>query len=348
MRKIFLFIFIALTGCLPSELDNLQSFEYRFDELEVVEPLVDIEFSEPPEVPREPGGVEVSGETDLLVRDVVQAVVDEDIDDTNITIIEQFAEVAPEVPTQLLIDEVTNDWIVGVFNGTVTPSEELILLNDEFEKIEEFLPYFSQLRFPNIDGIEFRGRRQNLERNFNLLDLVVLNKSQDVMSLVTPCKEAAEVLYVANLEELNRQAESQIADARTFYASLITFYETEYVDNLNAQGDELYDEYLRDFEEFAIVFNTAIENLNYPEIIVRGLKAYLASYVIQSINDLNEWFSIYLTSIDAAKEGNISRLENELNSVLEVIDRNLNEAIARQTTLFNNAVNNCHDQGFGG
>ncbi|WP_289029903.1 hypothetical protein [uncultured Algoriphagus sp.] len=351
MRKYLFVLFLGavMVACLPAELDNLQSFEYRFDELEEVDPLPEVEFPEPPEVPQEPGGVEVTESTDQLVRDVVQAVIDEDIDQINLTIIEQFAQVAEnEVPTEVLVAEVTNDWIAGIFDGSVTPSPELQFINDEFENIEDFLPYFSQLKFPNVDGIEIRGR---LIIDGIPLDPPKINlpsSNLEITSLVTPCKEAAEELYLANIQELTDQAAVQRAEAEAFYADLITFFETEYVNELNAQGDLLYEQYATDFEEFAIVFNNAIDDLSYPETIIRGLKVYLAAYVIQSYENLNEWFSSYLLSIDVAKEGNIDRLKTELNLVLDEIDQNLAAGIAEQTTLYNEAVNNCHDQGFGG
>ena len=351
MRKILFISLLAalITACLPAELDNLQSFEYRFDELEVVEPLPEVEFPEPPEVPQEPGGVEITENTDLLVRDVVQAVIDEDIDEINITIIEQFAQVAEdEVPTEVLVAEVTNDWIAGIFDGSITPSPELQLINDEFESIEEFLPYFSQLKFPNVDGIEIRGRLVQDGIPMEIPKISLPQNTAEITSLVTPCKEAAEELYLANIQELTEQAAVQRAEAEVFYADLIGFFETEYVNDLNAQGDLLYEQYATDFEEFAIVFNNAIDDLNYPETIIRGLKVYLAAYVIQSYDNLNEWFDSYLLSIDVARDGNIDRLETELNLVLDEIDQNLATGIAEQTALYNEAVNNCHDQGFGG
>lgn len=343
--KVFVYIILLflVSSCLPAELDNIQAFEYSFPELEEVGELPEVVVVTPAEELPTEGDLIISEKAEELVVDVVEAVIDDNISDENITIIERFAEVAPEVSDEYINAEVSNEWIEGIFSGDLEPSPEFLRIKEEFEENEDFLAYLSQLEFPTVDGVIPGGRinfTKEKGKSFSPLQ-------SRVSSLVTPCKEAAEVLYLKNLKTLDDQYQAQIALVEAFYLNFPADYELNSILR-RARFSEVLQSKTDEIKAFAFTFGSAIEALDYPDNIKRGLRIYLVVFVLSSQTQLLEWDLNYQLAEDKALEKSLESVANEKQAALVTAKNNYDLAVSLQEQVYNGAVDNCHNQGAGG
>ncbi|MDG1277491.1 MAG: hypothetical protein P8O16_09440 [Algoriphagus sp.] len=344
MKSFTYIILLLLVGsCLPAELDNIQAFEYSFPELEEVEELPEVVVVTPTEELPTEGDLIVTEKGEKLVVDVVEAVIDDNISEENITIIESFAEVAPEVADDYINTEVTNEWIEGIFNGDVAPSQEFLQIQEEFEDNEEFVAYLAQLEFPTVDGVIPGGRVNPSKVQYKPIS----SPQNRLSSLVTPCKEAAEALYLENLQNLEDQYQAQIDLVEAFYLNFPADYELNSILR-RASFSEVLRSKTDEIKAFAFTFGSAIEALDYSDNIKRGLRIYLAVFVLSSRSQLLEWDLNYQLAEDKALEKSLESVQNEKQAALITAKNNYDLAVSLQEQIYNGAVDNCHNQGAGG
>lgn len=342
--KVFVFALLIFSGCVSEELDNIQAFRYKFPDLETVSPLPTVELTIPAEVEVIIGGILTGKFTDDLVKDVVEAVIDEDIDEVNLQVIDRFSKISPEVSTDELRQVVTNDWIEGVISGAIQPSSDLIKIAQIFKSDPDLVKYLSQLEYPKIDGFSIGGRIGVIDNFFkDFPDRELLRMS----SLVTPCRDAAELLYLENVEELERQAVLQIAQAKDFYDDLRNQAELNYNARLD-EKDKVIEENLKKLNDFVVFFNSAVDQLKYPEDVIRGLKIFIIAYVVQVREQLVAFGEAYLLAAIFERDKRIALINSEQTLAEFNIREGLKKAIDDQTKLYNDALNNCHNQGAGG
>lgn len=349
MKKYLLFLPVLFISCLPTELDNLDSFEYSFGEFEIVPEVPEVELPEVEEVPTESGTVKPSEKAENLVTNVEEAIVNNNLTPENLELIDKFAAAGGgDISDEEIISEVTDEWIEGVFNGDVEPSNDLKNITDEILTNDEFTGLFSEIEFPKVDGVEVRGR---MLIDGIIPDVLLPREVQAInqtSSLVTPCKEAAESVFNRNVAEINRLTDLQKASVRANYEPEIAFYRGPWLDGVIEQGQITYNEILSGLLTFAFRLNSSIDRLNYPTPVKRGLKAYLAAFVIQAINELNQWQISYNQAAELASEQNVNRVLNLILTKENELEANRLSLIAAQQALLTSALNNCHDQGAGG
>lgn len=343
-KKIFFYILsvLVLTGCVPSELDNIQAFEYSFPGLEIIDPLPLVITPVPAQVTETNGSISISNETSLLVQDVVAAVVDDNITEENLSLIEEFSNIAPNVPDNQILDGVDEAWILGVLDGSIQPSPEFLQIQAEFEAIISFDKYFIQLEVPTVDGFRPGDRlifekRENNYKGFNTR----------IESLVVPCKEAAEEIYLQNVKKLEDESAQQIQGIRDFYQVFLSQYELDYNTRI-ILGSQIIVDKTVEVLEFAIFFNNAIDDLDYPINVKRGLKSYLIAYVLDFVVQLKVFEKSFVLAADFARDKKVAAANLLRNEAIIEAEANLKAALLLQTTNYNSALNNCHNQGAGG
>jgi hypothetical protein len=350
MRKT-VFYWIVLAGlavfsCVPAELDNIEAFVYTFPELEEIDPLPELELTPPLEVVVEDGSISLTEKTEELVLDVEEAVVDDDLTDTNLELIEDFSELAQEISDDELIETINEEWLTGIIDGTIEPSPELEALADDFISNEEFFGYLTQLDLPKVDGVVPGGRMSWGSSGPNEL-LLNPRYVERVLSLVTPCKLAAEALFLENVKKLEDQASAQKAEAKNYYDNLkntrTSFWDQRTTNSLIAIRNTL-----NLIRSRLISFNRSVDLLRRPSWVKRGLKAYMAAWAIYMTRQYNQYLITAPIAYANAKATEIARIDQAYQDKIIEIESNLAIGINAVTEVYNTAVNNCHDQGSGG
>lgn len=186
----FVFLIVAWS-CVPSELDNIESFEYTFPGLEEVEPLPEVTLTTPPEVVQTTGKIVIPPAAEALTKDIKS--------EENLKVIETFTNVAPEVSSQEIITAVTDEWISGVLSGVITPTENQLKISNEFKENPELSKYLTQLELPTVNGVAPGGRLLlEMKPEIKLFGNELLIN----LTLVGPCKDAAEKIYLENVKTL--------------------------------------------------------------------------------------------------------------------------------------------------
>lgn len=336
---------LAVFSCVPVELDNIEAFVYTFPELEEVEPLPEPELTAPPEVTETDGDIVITEETEELVTNVEEAVANDNLTEENLALIDDFAEVGEEVSDEEVIETVTDEWIEGVLDETVTPSQEFEAIADEFESNPEFEDYLSQLDLPAVDGTVPGGRM--IFGTIDLEKFTPVRQVEKVQSLVTPCKEAAEAIYLRNLGTLEDQVAAQRAQAKTYYDGLAAQADALYATRL-AQRTAILNARLQSLRTYLVNFNRLVDRLRYPARVKRGLKIYAAAYTIRVSRQLFQWADAYARAAVFARDKRKSETAREYAAALARIESAFTQAKNSLTASYNTAVNNCHNQGSGG
>jgi hypothetical protein len=355
MKKIkFLFIPILLltAHCVPTELDNIEAFEYTFPELAAPEPLPDVVLVTPDKVVVTTGEIKVPQKAEELVTNVVEAIVADNISEENLTLIDSISELAPEVTNEYLFAEVDEAWIEGVLNGTIAPSSEFLQISNEFEDNEEFSALLSQFELPKIDGIVPGGRLQpyspkSREIGSNPVDV---KGNLRIAALVVPCKLAADSLYTANVTQLNNNATQQETKVKSDY-NLIRNQVNADNGALLISGAEAIAGSVVDLSTFAIQLNDAVDKLDplvYDDNVKRGLKIYVAAFVLQGKSQINDWLVVFNLAATESLAKNLNAVSIAEETILGIVKSNLKLALDDQATKYIAAVNNCHNQGAGG
>ena len=337
------FILFAITvSCVPAELDNIQAFKYTFPDLEIVDSLPEVAFTEPVAVVETDGDIIITTDADLLVQDVVAAVIDKNITQENLDVIQAFSETAANVSDEEIIDGITEAWILGILDGSIQPSAAFVQIEAEFEAIPEFAKYFAQLELPTIDGFRPGGRLifdkgEKLKNEFN----------SRIESLVTPCKEAAEEIYLINIKKLEDESVVQIQSIRDYYQVFISQYEQDYAARV-IFGTGLIAENTAELLDFVIFFNKSIDELDYPNSVKRGLKSYVIAFVLRYRAQQVQWEESFAIAAKFARDKRIATAIELNDEAILNVNSNLKAAILTQTTKYNTATNNCHNQGSGG
>lgn len=342
--KLLLFLIVILGSCVAAELDSIQAFRYTFPELENVVPLPEVIPIPPAAVTTSIGQISITKESEELVVNVVEAVIQDNLTEDNITIIERFAEIAPEVPTEVLISVVTESWILGVLDGSVTPTTDFKKIADFFKNDAEFVKFLTQLEFPKINGFPIGGRL-----DYSISGEIVYSTVEhfEISSLNIPCKNEAEKFYSKNIDILESQASSQKEEIKVFYDGFRTQVNALYNTRLDVK-DRLISENLNDLRNFAVFFNAAVDELDYPEEIIRGLKIYIIAFVLEIRVQVLTYEKAYLLFAEREKEQNLILINLTEAAKNAEINANLKSGKDEQKRLYNNAVNNCHNQGAGG
>ena len=345
-NKIF-FVFsipFLLTACVPSELDNIESFVYSFPGLEDIDPLPELTLTKPIEVKETSGEINITKESDELVSDVIAAITEKNLTEENLLLIETFAEVAPQISSKEIIDAVTDEWITGILNGTIIPSDNLKKIAAEFKKNPLFQAYFAQLILPTVDGLASGGRLLfPINPGIKFFDNPVLRS----LAITGPCKDTLDKIYQENVEKLENQADAQLAQSKTFYDDLrnqaLAIYNKKLTDKEKIIGDNV-----AELNAFLIDFNQAVDKLSYPEEVKRGLKIYILSFAIELRAQIVKWGIAYTISAQVARDKRVDLANKEQISVNAGIEVNLKLAIDELTKSYNTEVENCHNQGAGG
>lgn len=327
---------IVAWSCVPSELDNIESFEYTFPGLEEVEPLPEVTLTTPPEVVQTTGKIVIPPAAEALTKDIKS--------EENLKVIETFTNVAPEVSSQEIITAVTDEWISGVLSGVITPTENQLKISNEFKENPELSKYLTQLELPTVNGVAPGGRLLlEMKPEIKLFGNELLIN----LTLVGPCKDAAEKIYLENVKTLEDASVAQLAQSQAFYNNLRSLAEASYIKWL-ADGDQIISENLTSLSSFLGDLNSVINQSDASEDVKRGLKSYILAFAIQYAIQLSEWEIVYTQAGELAKNTNLESILIEQTSVDDDINANLADAIKKQTASYNAALNNCHNQGAGG
>jgi hypothetical protein len=346
LNKILFVFFIPFlfTACVPSELDNIESFVYSFPGLEDIDPLPELTLTKPIEVKETPGEITVTKESDELVSDVIAAITAKNLTEENLLLIENFSEVAPEISSKEIIEAVTDDWITGILNGSIIPSDNLKKIAAEFKKNPLFLVYFAQLVLPTVDGLVPGGRLfLPSDPGNKLFDNPILRS----LATAGPCKETLDKIYLENLEKLETQADAQLVQSKTFYDDLRNQALALYTKKLSDK-DKIIGDNVEELNAFLIDFNQAVDKLSYPEEVKRGLKIYILSFAIELRAQIVKWGIAYTASAEVARDKRVDLANKEQISVNAGIKVNLKLALEELTKSYNTEVENCHNQGAGG
>jgi hypothetical protein len=346
LQLLLLFASFLVLSCVPVELDNIEAFRYTFPELETVKPLPQLTPANPVPVPFVAGEIVVTKDADELVVDVIEAVLDDNITQENLDVIEVFSTVTPEVETDNLIETVTNTWIQGVLSGAIQPSVDLVKVADQFKKDPFMLSYLPQLQFPKVNGVTVGGRLLPLEESFEE-EIGIDSPELRLSTLVTPCKAAADELYAKNVAELEGQAASQRTQIRNFYDPLRAAATAAYATRLVERAGVIAANTQR-LSEFIFVFNTAVDNLDYPLDVIRGLKIYVVAFVIDLRAQIVIWSNAFELAAQVERDLKLAAINKLQEDEEKKIAANLKAALDEQRSVYNNAVNNCHNQGAGG
>lgn len=344
LKIVFFAILSIIVSCVPQELDNIQAFRYKFPELDEVKPLPIVELTLPPEVKVSFGEILIGIPADELVTDVVAAVIDEDISDINLAVIDDFSTISPEISTDDLKERVNEEWIMGVLSGIIQPASDFILIAEIFKNDPDKAKYLSQIEFPEIDGFIVNGRIKFPEL---IPKTIPKPETLRISTLVTPCKEAAEELYLQNIDELEQQAVQQNAQVLQYYDLLRNKAISEYNQRI-LDEEKIIADNLERFYEFVVFFNAAVDALVYPDEVKRGLKIYIIAYVIQLRDQIIAYDNSYDLAIILERDRKLELIKFEQSDVEFSIRDNLNNAMEEQKTIYNTAANNCHNQGAGG
>jgi hypothetical protein len=342
IKFLCLVLFILVGSCVPAELDNIQAFEYTFPDLEIVDPLPEVVFTEPVAVVETDGDIIITTDADLLVQDVVAAVIDKNITQANLDVIEAFSKIAPNISDSVIIDGATEAWILGILDGSIQPSAAFLQIESEFKVIAELAKYFSQSAFPTVDGFRPGARLmpdkgEKLKNEFN----------SRLVSLVTPCKEAAEEIYLLNIKKLEDESAVQIQSIRDYYQVFISQYEQDYAARI-IFGAGLIADNNTEVLRFVIFFNKSIDQLDYPNSVKRGLKSYVIAFVLRYRTQVKQWEESFAIAAEFARDKKIAASTGLNDELILRVEANLKTAILTQTTKYNTATNNCHNQGAGG
>lgn len=346
LRILLLFVPFLVLACVPVELDNIEAFRYTFPELETVKPLPDPAPVKPAPVPFVAGEIVVTKDADELVVDVIEAVIDDNITQENLDVIEVFSNVTPEVKTDKLIETVTNNWIQGVLSGTIQPSVDLVKVAEEFKKDPFMKSYLPQLQFPKVNGVTVGGRLLPLEEAYEE-EIGFESPELRLSTLVTPCKTAADEAYAKNIAELERQAANQRTQIKNFYDPLRAAANTEYANRIVERTGVIASNTQR-LSEFIFVFNSAVDDLDYPLNVIRGLKIYVVAFVIDLRGQIVIWSNAFELAAQIERDLKISNINKLQEDEEKKIAANLKAALDEQKSIYNKAVNNCHNQGAGG
>lgn len=342
LKKLLLFcsLVLSLFSCGPVELDNIEAFEYTFPGLEEVEPLPEVVLTVPAEVKVTVGNITVPEEADELVTTVT----DGEIPEENLAVIETFSEISPEVSSQEIIESVTEEWIQGVLDGTIIPSDNLTKIADEFKSDPELVKFFSRLELPKVDGVTPGGR---LVFPTDTEGQVVLDEVLRSFALIGPCKETAEKIYLENVGILEADANSQLAKSKAFYDNLRTGFVALYNQSL-AQKDQIISTNVNELKVFLIDFNESVDALDYSDEVKRGLKIYVISFAIELSDQVEQWENAFILTAETARDKRVDAANKDQATADATIRASLKAALAEQTSSFQEAVDSCHNQGAGG
>ncbi len=345
-------LLILLAYCVPIELDNIEAFEYTFPGLEAPEPLPDVVLVTPDKAVVTTGEIKVPQKAEELVTNVVEAIVADNISEENLTLIDSISELAPEVTTEYLIAEVDDAWIEGVLNGTIAPSPEFLQISNEFEDNEEFSALLSQFELPKIDGIVPGGRLQPYSPKSReiVINPVDVKGNLRIAALVGPCKEAADELYTANVDKLNNEANQQETKVKADY-NIIRNQVNADNGALLISGAEAIAGSVVDLSIFGIQLNDAIDKLDplvYDDNVRRGLKIYVAAFVLQGKSQINDWLVVFNLAATESLAKNLDAVRIAEDTILGIVKSNLKLALDDQKTKYIAAVDDCHNQGAGG
>lgn len=333
-----------MSCCVPMELDNIEAYEYTFPGLEKVDPLPEVVLKAPAEVKVTDGKIVVPAKADQLVNDVVAALLDENISQENLALIKTFSEISPGIPNNEIFETVTDNWIQGILDGTITPSANMISLANEFKSNPEFIKYLSQLELPTIDGIIPGGRLFfPLDVNNQFVDNEVLRSLESI----GPCKKTAEKIYLENTNQLKTQADVQLAKSKVFYDAArkdaTDIYNKRLVDK-----DKIIKDNVDVLNKFMRDFNRAVDLILYPPSVKRGLKIYIIAFVAELRRQIVSWGVAFTEAAKAARDKRTELATKEQAVADAQIKENLKVEVAKQTKAFEQAALSCHNQGAGG
>jgi hypothetical protein len=337
-----LILFAIIGSCVPAELDNIQAFKYTFPDLEIVDSLPEVVLTEPVAVVETDGDIIITTDAELLVEDVVAAVIDKNITQENLDLIQAFSEIAPNILDSVIINGATEAWIRGTLDGSIQPSADFLRIQADFKANPEFVKYLAQLEFPTVDGFRPGSRlmlykQEKIKNGFN----------SRIESLVVPCKEAAEEIYLRNIKKLEDESVVQIQGIRDYYQVFISQYNQEYEARI-ILGAKLIADNTSNLLRFAVSLNKAIDELDYPRSVKRGLKSYIIAFVLGSKDQLIQFEESFAIAAEFARNRRITASNILRDGAILTAKTNLNSAIQTQTTNYNTATNNCHNQGAGG
>jgi hypothetical protein len=345
-KILFVFSFsLFLFSCVPAELDNIEAFVYTFPGLEEVEPLPAPVLTAPTiTVVETDGDIDIPVEADQLVKDVIAAVVDENITQENLVLIESFSQVAPEITSEEIIETVTGNWITGILDGTIVASPEINEIADSFKDDPVFTSYLTQLDLPTVDGV-IPGARiffsGTPERKF--FD----NELLRILDPLPACQTEAKALYDKNIGLYNTQEGVQLAAAKVFYDNLRTIASNEYTSRI-AEKKAIIDPTKNEIRKYITDFNTSVDGLDYPEEVIRGLKIYIIAFVIELNNQISNWEDTFDDSAEVSRDKKLAAITVNDNASVALIKSNFKVARDEQTAAYNEAADTCHNQGAGG
>jgi hypothetical protein len=342
VKLLLLALFVIVGSCVPAELDSIQAFEFTFPGLEIVDPLPEVVITEPVAVVETDGDITIPVEADELVSNVVASVVTNDITQENLDLIQAFSEIAPNISDAVVIDGLTEAVMSGILDGSIQPSADFLQIQADFKANPEFVKYFSQLELPTVDGsipgarLTF-DKRETIKNEFN----------SRIGALVGPCKETADEIYLRNVKKLEDESVVQIQGILTNYLAFTSQYEQDYAARI-ILGAELIADNTTELLDFAVSTNKAIDELDYPDAVKRGLKSYIIAFVLGSKDQLIQFEESFAIAAEFARDKRITASNVLRDGAILIAETNLNSAILIQTTNYNTAVNNCHNQGAGG
>lgn len=341
-----LFLLLVLTKCTPSELEELNPYQYYFGKFDEV-PIVTVPTREVLSIPEFGAGGFKPGATQVpFFEDIFSGPSKGEITDTNIILLNALYQKQDSGTTINLSDEELENLLIP---GAEIDTKLIEILSNVMDdpKLRELL---SELTLPTLDGVPFYNpdARVLKTRTSTLKEARVNSTSPE--TLVTPCKQAAEESFLIRLELLNMEMETTLNSNQISQEN-----ELKKLDSLSASLQTLFDDSLSNTRDNLLLtvleLNRTAAQLYEQNIINEnefiGLKTFITVWVVKASLDLNELKKQQDAAIIYFKQESIDQLENIQIQFLNQLNQNYQVSLTSLNKIYEEVLENCHNQGGG-
>lgn len=340
------FILGVLTQCSPSQLEELEPYQYYFDKFDEV-PVVTVPDREEITYPiLGIGGYNPGPAQFTFFEDVFSGSTRGEVSEANLVLLNGLYQKHEGEATVNLSDEELEQLLSQ--NTTIDPQllETLSKVMDD----PKLNPLLSELTMPTIDGIPFYDPDARILKPERSSAKGARQNSTSPETLVTPCKQAAEESYLVRLGLLNEEMEASIISN-----SAVQEKELQKLDSIHAaKVSEINDSIIQTREHIrltALQLNQAASLLYEQKIIDEtefiGLKTFITIWIIQARLDLTELEKQQVAALKYTKEVGMERLETAQNLFLYQLDQNYQASLTSLNKIYEEVLENCHNQGGG-
>lgn len=335
-----------LTQCSPSQLEDLEPYQYYFDKFDEV-PVIVVPSPQEISYPVLGTGGMKSGPVQVaFMEDISSGASRGEISSANLILLNEFY-LTQEGNSMVNLTDKELEQLLDP-NTQVDPGliEVLSKVMDN-PKLKELL---SELIMPTIDGLPFSDPdARKLQSQVTSTQGARVN-STSPETLVTPCKKAAEESYLVRLGLLNKEMEASIDSNQQKYA-----LEVQHLDSLQDLKTLQFEDSLAQTREFirvtAVQLNQAALQLFQLGILTEmefiGLKTFITIWVVQASLDLAELKVQQFAALSYFYETSIERLDTASNLFLYQLNQSYQNSLSSLNEIYVEVLENCHNQGGG-